>query len=526
MKKSVFFSLIMCLILASCNSNKKQEAESMSHLPLNERINRIFAENKEEKIQFDLKFAKEIKDLYTLNGFQSLWIENDSLTLSGKKLLQLLDSSYYHGLPPNLYPINQLKNEKDPLQIELGISESLFRLLKHIQFGILDSAKTSFNWNTYDQSDAYVQWIHQTYKDSNFINRIDEFHPQNFQYQYLLKAWRIYLSKTDLDTSTFFVPGIKKDSTKSYEIARSILVHKKYLDSIQSDDNEVFLKALEKYQEDHILKGDHVIGSNTAKALEKSEWDKFKQLVISLEKYKWKQKLPQKYFRVNIGEQKLRLIDSNRFVREHRIIVGHYDTQTPELESKLKRMVLFPYWNVPHSISSKELIYGARRDTAYWRKNGYKVFRGKTEIDPSTVNWRKYDKNKFPFRIRQEPGPKNSLGLIKFLFPNKYSVYLHDTPTKWLFRTKMRYYSHGCMRLEDPKGLAHYLIATDPKNRFIADSLEVELEKAERQSISLRKPIPIYVEYITVGADSTGNIYFHLDHYGRDEKYIESIFGY
>lgn len=526
MKLGVYISLILLLLISSCSSDsKKNEPDSLTHLPLNERLKRIYTENKEEKLDFQIFYESQLAELYKLSGYQSIWHSEDTINSKGAELLSFFDSTELYGLPKHLYPINQLRNSKDPLQLELALSESLIRVSLHLKQGILDSNQTTFNRKISRFNTSLADTLFQTISDSSFIEKICEFQPLNFQYRWLQASWAKYYRKTKMDTVQFKVPSIKEDSAQAYQIARKILFHRKYIDSSGLTTDSIFLEALEKYQEEHFLKGDHVIGKQTRIALEKNSFNKFQQVVLALDKFRWTQDLPEKYFRVNIPEQKVRLIDSNRIIREHRIIVGHEDTQTPELKSRVKRMVLYPYWNVPHSISSTEILYGARRDTGFFRKKGYKVFRGKTEVDPKTVNWKKYKKNNFPFRIRQEPGPKNSLGLIKFLFPNEHSVYMHDTPTKWLFKTKSRYYSHGCMRLEKPFELAQYIIATDPKNKFIADSLEVEMAKEEQQSIYLRKPIPIFVEYITVIGDSLGNINFYNDFYGRDEKFINAIFG-
>ncbi|MEZ4938727.1 MAG: L,D-transpeptidase family protein [Crocinitomicaceae bacterium] len=526
MKTVQLIILFSGLFLIACESPKELEQSSFTHLPMDQRLERIFAQNKEEKLNFEIKFAKELQQLYKLHSFQSFWYENDSLTTNAQYLLSFFDSSEYFGLPKHLYPINTIKINQDPLQTELAISESLFRIVKHLYFGVLDSGSVKISWNLGNISDTLPALIFQYRKDTMLTREIKSFEPQDFHYQWVISAWKKHLAQNNLDSISFRVPSIKEDSLEAYLSARKVLLHKNYLDSLTARQDSLFLLALEIYQKDHQLKGDHIIGMQTAKALEKTNWDKFEQLAVVLEKLKWTRILPEKYFRVNIGEQKLILVDSSRIIREHRIIVGHLDTQTPELNSKMNRIILYPYWNVPHSISSKEILYAARRDTSYIRKNNYRVFRKKEEIDPKTVDWKKYSHDKFPFRIRQEPGPKNSLGIIKFQFPNKHSVYIHDTPTKWLFKTQMRYYSHGCMRLENPRDLAYYLIATDPKNRFVADSLETELEKAENKAITLRKSIPIFIEYRTVTADSLGNISFYNDYYGRDEKFIKAIFGF
>ena len=525
MKWNISTLITLLLVLSSCSSNPKQkEKEPNQHLPIGTRLKRIYTENKKEKLDFEIKYNQLVKNFYEKSDYKAIWVKDKKFTPKAINLIAFFDSTELYGLPKHLYPINELKDHEDDLTRELSLTESLFRLVINLRQGILDSNQMKLNYELRYFDLELADTLFKLKEDSLFPQLLVHFQPQNFQYQWLQSSWARYYRNSKFDTTQFKVPKMKTDSLRAYEVTREILFHRRYFDSLGLTNDTIFLEALEKYQKEHALKGDHIIGSNTITALEKSNFNKFQQVVLALDKLKWTQNLPQKYFRVNIPEQKIRLIDSNRVIREHRIIVGEYETQTPELTSKLRRMVLYPYWHVPHSIASTEILYGVKRDTGFFRKKNYKLFRGKTEIDPTTINWKKYSKDKFPFRVRQEPGPKNSLGLIKFLFPNEHSVYIHDTPVKWLFKTKMRYYSHGCMRLEDPREMAQYIIATDPKNKFIADSLEVEMDKETQQSIYLRKPIPIFVEYISVVGDSTGNIVFYNDFYRRDEKFIQAIF--
>src|SRR5690606_33717607 len=136
---------------------------------------------------------------------------------------------------------------------------------------------------------------------------------------------------------------------------------------------------------------------------------------------------------------------------KHRVVVGALETPTPEFHASMERMVTNPFWSVPFSIASTEILYAARKDTAYFSKKGYKVFKNGETVDPTTVNWSNVKESNFGgYRVRQDAGGGNSLGRIKFLFPNEHAVFIHDTPSKSLFSNDVRAYSHGCIRLHQP----------------------------------------------------------------------------
>ena len=178
---------------------------------------------------------------------------------------------------------------------------------------------------------------------------------------------------------------------------------------------------------------------------------------------------------------------------------------------------------MPYSISSTEILAGARKDSAYFAKRGYKIFSGDSQINPSSVDWSTIKQSNFPYKVRQDGGSGNSLGKIKFLFPNVHSVFIHDTPSKSLFMNDVRAYSHGCVRLHEPYELAKAILAAD-QHKTVGDSLITYIERGEQKVLELGAPFEVYIEYITATGDSLGTISFFPDIYGRDEKYIKNTF--
>ena len=211
---------------------------------------------------------------------------------------------------------------------------------------------------------------------------------------------------------------------------------------------------------------------------------------------------------------------------DHNIVVGKYANQTPELESKLRKIVVYPYWNVPYSISSKEILPALKRNSDYLAKHDYKLYKKGVEIDPTTVDWSKIRQNAFPYRVVQQPGPRNSLGIVKFDFYNEHSVYFHDTPSKRLFGADVRAYSHGCMRTQNPIDLARVVLNEDSipyrRNDVISDTLDSLLARANHIEIRLIDPVPIYVDYVSV-ARLQSKMVTYLDIYGRDEEYLKIL---
>lgn len=258
-------------------------------------------------------------------------------------------------------------------------------------------------------------------------------------------------------------------------------------------------------------------------ALNESSLRKVERILLAMDKIRDRKIRPEKYIYINIPEYKLRYYVDSKIKSEHKIIVGKIITQTPELESKLRKIVFYPFWNVPYSISSKEILPNIKKDSSYLKNHNYELFKNKNKLNPDSVDWTKIYQNSFPFKVRQKPGFTNSLGIVKFDFYNKFSVYFHDTPSKYLFNTYVRSYSHGCMRTENPVHLAREILDNDKRgwkfNTYI-DSLDSILNRRTNHEIKLLSPIPVFIEYQTVSR-TKNNIASYIDIYSRDDEYIK-----
>jgi L,D-transpeptidase YcbB len=209
-----------------------------------------------------------------------------------------------------------------------------------------------------------------------------------------------------------------------------------------------------------------------------------------------------------------------------RVIVGKTMHSTPIFSDKLEYVVIAPYWNVPNSIVENEIKPAILRNPGYLAKNNMEVVtkeKNPKQVDPYSIDWGSVTEKNFPYMVRQRPGGKNSLGDIKFLFPNEYNVYLHDTPADALFSQNQRDFSHGCVRLEQPIELGKYMLKDMPE--WNENRIRETIRNGEETWVTLPKRVQVYIVYFTSWADENGNVHFRQDLYGHDKKLQQEYFG-
>jgi murein L,D-transpeptidase YcbB/YkuD len=201
-----------------------------------------------------------------------------------------------------------------------------------------------------------------------------------------------------------------------------------------------------------------------------------------------------------------------------RVVTGQAYRQTPVFSDQISYLVLNPYWHVPHSIAVKDKLPDFQRDPSLVSRLGYEVFRGwgadATPIDPSTIDWSALSASTFPYRLRQRPGPQNALGQIKFMFPNAHSVYLHDTPSRYLFDRATRSFSSGCIRVEHPLDLAVTLLRHN--EGWTRERLRAATRGDTERTVMLAQKVPVHLLYWTAWAEANGPVQFRRDVYDRD----------
>jgi murein L,D-transpeptidase YcbB/YkuD len=274
------------------------------------------------------------------------------------------------------------------------------------------------------------------------------------------------------------------------------------------------------FQERHGLNDDGVVGATTRQALNVSVTQRLHQIQFNLQRWTRLIGLANPaYIWINVPDHRLRLVKNHHAVLTARVIVGKPSRQTPEINSKVTRIILNPYWTVPPGIARREIIPKAMRDANYLSRNHIRLFAANQpnkELDPRAVDWFAVKKNPERYILRQDPGPYNSLGQIKFEFANSHLVYLHDTPSKALFDAERRLFSSGCVRLENPFEFLEALEKLDPSLQQAASSIKAALESGRTTIINLKTPIPIHLTYITAWVDKNDVLHFWDDVYGRD----------
>jgi murein L,D-transpeptidase YcbB/YkuD len=237
------------------------------------------------------------------------------------------------------------------------------------------------------------------------------------------------------------------------------------------------------------------------------------QIALNMERWRWlPQDLGQRYILVDVPAYTLHVVEQDQSVMAMRVVVGKPSWPTPVLSATMSYIVLNPDWRVPPNIATRELVPILRANPGYLAQNNMRLSDGAHEVDPRSVDWSQVSTKNFPYRLRQAPGPKNPLGTIKFMFPNRFQVYLHDTPSRTLFAKPTRAFSHGCIRVEKPMDLAEYVLRGVLSREHIAAGLG----RRTSRTVPLAQPLPTYLVYRTVLVKNDGTIQFRPDIYGYD----------
>ena len=262
--------------------------------------------------------------------------------------------------------------------------------------------------------------------------------------------------------------------------------------------------GLAKYETRHNRKADGIITTTLAKELSIPVEDRIKTIIVNMERCRWIDPAvmsAKELVAVNIPSYKLNYMKEGKSVLESKIVVGKEMNKTVVFSGNISYIVFSPYWNIPKSIIEEEIKPGMEKNSNY--------------LEDKNMEWN--DGN-----VRQKPGKANSLGLVKFMFPNSNNIYLHDTPSKSLFNKESRAFSHGCVRVEKARDLA--IAIMDDQNKMSASAIDKAMNKGTEQSVSLKRKIPVYIAYFTAWADKDGNVEFYEDIYNRDNRLAQLLY--
>ncbi len=541
MKRLLIFSFpALFLVLFSCSSPEPKKADIVEKPEqVNKHVQKDIEDRlkKSEKEKFffvakDTLFAKKfIQEFYKGRDYAQYWSDEGKFSSRSDTLVSILKNARGYGLIPADYHFREIdslrKNSRikkfDAVKIaeaDLLLTDAFFTFCVHLNAGRLnpDSLWREWRADAMDTTIRLIPLLRDSLPKMSFAGIFGKLEPPFHQYHALknvLNLLQMLYHNYRWDT----LPDIKKDTVKFYLSLKSRMWNDKLYDSTARGNDSVKLaKAIKKFQKKWNLDDDGKLGLYTYNTLKYSVEDRIRQVELNMERWRWEPKVfDKRYIWVNIPSYNLRVVEADTIVTEQRVITGAPDHPSPILNSRVSQIILNPYWRVPYKIATEEILPVLKYDTSYLRKKNFEVLLNERVIDCRPINWRIYNKTNFPYVLRQKEGDANALGNLKFMFPNKFDVYLHDTDARKLFGRHVRSLSHGCIRLDSVMILAKYLIRDDTV-RIKMDTLKKYLDKKERKVIGLKYPwLPISIRYFTVDARDQG-LQFYYDIYGRDEK--------
>jgi murein L,D-transpeptidase YcbB/YkuD len=302
--------------------------------------------------------------------------------------------------------------------------------------------------------------------------------------------------------------------------------------------DEAVLEAVRQFQAENGARADGMVGPGTRRMLnggqrpqETASPARINQILVNMERWRWlPHDLGPYYVTVNIPEFLLRVVEDGTPIHTTRVVVGKPDKQTPVISDEMEEVVFNPYWNVPNSIKMEEIapyfspgggFFGGGWDTSILRRHGLRIKYGNRDIDPDQIDWSRNDLRNFD--LVQPPGPSNVLGRVKFVFPNKHDVYMHDTTQKSLFNNTVRAESHGCMRVQYPDQLAELVLGHD--KGWSKAQVQSTFDAGDDNHVVLDRKIPVYITYFTVRVNDDGTLATFRDLYGHDARMISALNG-
>ena len=480
-----------------------------------------------------------ITELYKGENYQPVW-DNTS---NRKDLIEILDDAFFEGLDPEDYHIDFIKEHDKKLAdgvrltmeeyaaADIVMTNAVLTFSFHMIQGKVHAVELDPNWNysMRPMPDSVEFRLMDRLQTQSLKDGVDNIRSELPMYHELRKwfARLDSIQRTGGSIQQIEYPGAPLklgDSSIAVRELKRQMVGYRY--DISAPDNKKFDKELENAVKDFQtitgLDPDGICGKATYKALSISLDDRLDIIRVNMERCRWiNNDLPQEFLLVNIADYHLYIFRDRQIDYECRVVVGKEFHETPVFTSDIKYVVFNPTWTVPYSIASKEILPKLKKDPNYLQNRNMTLLRGQEVVNPTTVDFSKYSQNSFPFTIRQEPGPNNALGLVKFIFPNKYAVYLHDTPSKSYFEKSDRAFSHGCVRVKDPLILAEQLLGD---KGYDSEKIASVIKTKKLQNVNLSKPMPVMLMYWTCYEnDKDGRIYFYKDVYGRDKKILSEL---
>jgi murein L,D-transpeptidase YcbB/YkuD len=543
------FALLSPFILIGCtwpgNTSELKPSGSVQSL-LQQRIAILDASAKPATDDFSLQLPQWVQRFYQSRYCRPAWITTDGYFQNIKDLLVAIRSASQEALDPGAYHLQALEQLVQGLEyrrraakpqlivnVELLATDAFFTYASHLLNGRINPQDVDPQWRASVKQTDWVELLQVALATRQVAAVFSSLMPAHAGYNHLRSALLRFRNTAKVGGW----PAIPEGSplqNGDHGLRVLILRARLRAEDEQFDRKlpmtrtfDVDLKqAVYDFQRRYGLRVDGTVGGATLATLNVSIADRIRQIELNMERWRW---LPQyfgkRYLIVNIANFELQIVENEKRLTTMRAAVGQDYRQTPVFSTRLTRLVLNPHWFVPKTIAVEDMLPRIKEDPAYLARRHLRVFQGSwddpQEIDALSIDWSAVTAENFNYRLRQDPGPANALGRMKFILTNPYDVYIHDTPAQDQFKQMKRTFSSGCIRIEDSVALAEYLLRDHPQ--WSPQKLRIAIESGIPQIIQLTDPVPVHIVYWTAWTDENSHVHFREDVYGRDRALDKAL---
>ena len=492
--------------------------------------------------------SKTLPSFYERRAYRIAWSGNGGPLIQAYELISSIHRAELEGLRPDDYHLESIEaalgtmrgmgpadRPVDPallVDLDLLLTDAFLVYGFHLLDGRLDAESIDPEWHIRSPEEDLACVLEDALRRNNVRDALEDLLPSTPCYEGLKEArarYRRLASRGGWPT----IPEGRKLEIGSTGMRVELLRRRLGASGDFEDDQvdgERFDRGLEvavkKFQERHGLSADGVVGPNTLAALNESVEERLRRIEVNMERWRWlPRSLGDRFIRVNIADFEMELIEAGEQIMKMRVMVGRDYRRTPVFSDVMTYLVINPYWNIPQRLAVEDKLPLMKKDPDYLAEHRIRLLSGwgagAEELDPSAIDWSQVTAETFTWRLRQDPGPWNLLGRLKFMLPNKFNVYLHDTPFRDAFEQPDRAVSSGCIRLEKPVDLAEYLLRGYPE--WTRPAILAAIGNGEEETVRLLEPIPVHILYCTAWVEDNGDVHFRRDLYDRDRAVAEAL---
>ncbi len=482
-----------------------------------------------------------VRGIYADRGNAPLWTGARKPLPAARTLVDAVLESESEGLRVGEYDLAGLQaaldsaygeGEGSPAEVaalDLRLTDLYLSYGRDLLSGRLDPARVDRDWYIRTRRAVADSTLRAALASGDLEGTLDELAPRHPDYAALASELARYRGVLAAGGWPAVAGPLKEGANGPGVVAlRARLAASGDLDSaamVSPAFDAALSEAVAAFRSRHGLPPGSVVDRAAVAALNVPVEQRIRQLELNLERLRW---LPNdfgpRYVKVNVPDFHLYAFDGGKQVLDMRVVVGEeYDQETPVFADTMSYVEFRPFWNIPRSIVVEEIAPKARERADFLRANRYEIIPASGEpepVDPASVDWDEVESPDFPYRLRQTPGPGNALGLVKFMFPNRFDIYMHDTPAAHLFHEHRRAFSHGCIRLEHPDRFAAWVLAGQPEGD--PDRIRELMHEGDMRQVRVKRPIPVYILYLTAFVRD-GRVQYRDDVYGTDKRALARI---